>query len=398
MKIAGIIAEYNPFHNGHAFQIKKTRACGATHIVAVMGGNHLQRGEPAQFEKHIRTHAALCCGADLVLELPLPYAAATAERFASGAITVMHALGCVDMLSFGAESTLAELEPIAEALLSGKLSGNVRPHLSLGLSFARARQLALEAQLGIGRAAAIKSPNNILGIEYLKAAKRLNFTPEFCVITRKGAGHDSVVASGKFASASLLRSEASASGVTALRQFVPSASYNIYDDAYAQGLLPADPNRTGTAVLAVLRRMTKASFATLPDISEGLENRFYTAVRKATSTDELLTMLKSKRYPLSRLRRLVLSAYLGLTADDSKAPLPYIRVLGFNSKGLEVLSLAKNTATLPISSSLAQLRGQNAACERFSFLESQATDLYTLSLPTPLPCGYEFTCNAIMLK
>lgn len=396
MKIAGIVAEYNPFHNGHAFQIEKTRDAGATHIVAVMGGNYLQRGEAAQFEKHTRAKAALCCGADLVLELPLPYATATAERFAGGAIAVMKALNCIDMLSFGAESTLEELEPLAQALLSSGLAAGVKPHLSLGVSFARARQLALEASLGAGKAQHLKSPNNILGVEYLKAAKKTGFAPEFCVIARKGAAHDSPSASGKFASASMLRAGATADGLEFLRPFVPAGAYEVYTEADSKRLLPALPAKTETAVLAVLRRMAKADFEALPDISEGLENRFYMAVRRARSMNELFACMKSKRYPLARLRRLVTAAYLGLTASDCLAPLPYLRVLGWNEKGLEVLARAKQTAELPLSSSLAQLRDKSPECERFAFLEAQATDLFSLSLPSALPCGYDYTCKPIM--
>lgn len=398
MKIAGIAAEYNPFHNGHAFMIEKTREQGATHIVAVMGGNHLQRGEAAICEKHTRAQAALRCGADLILELPLPYACATAEHFASGIVAVLAGLGCVDILSFGAENTLSELLPIAAALTRDTLKGVIKPHLAQGLTFARARQLALEAQLGVKNAAPLLSPNNILGIEYLKAAKRQNFIPQYCAIARKGAPHDSRFASGSFASASHLRENLKADGIAALRSFVPAAAYEVYKDAAATGLMPAEPKLTDTAVLAVLRRMTKSDFSILPDISEGLENRFYSAVRKATSTDELLKLLKSKRYPLARLRRLVLAAYLGLTDSDCKTAIPYLRVLGFNAKGLEVLKLAKKTALLPISASLAQLREQNNDCSRFSFLEAQSTDLFSLTLPTALPCGYDYICKPVMLK
>lgn len=398
MKIAGIVAEYNPFHNGHAYQITQTRAAGATHIVAVMGGNYLQRGEAAQFEKHVRARAALCCGADLVLELPLPYAMATAEHFATGALTLLQGLGCIDLLSFGAESPLALLHPLADALLCDELPHLIRQHLAGGTTFARARQLALEVPLGKESAALLQSPNNILAVEYLKAAKCLAFTPELCAVARKGAAHDGACPDGTFASASHLRTLCGKQGLQALRPFVPPAAYDTYCAAWEQRLIPADHTRTEAGILAVLRRMSPEEFARLPDLSEGLEHRLYAAVRRSATVEELFAGVKSKRYPLARIRRLVFAAYLGLTAQDALTAPPYLRVLGFNQNGLEILTRAKKTALLPLSSSLARLEAENAACRRFALLESRATDLYALTLPQVQPCGFEYTCPAVVLK
>lgn len=397
MKIAGIVAEYNPFHNGHAYQIAQTRAAGATHIVAVMGGNYLQRGEAAQFEKHVRARAALCCGVDLILELPLPYAMSTAEHFAVGALTLMQGFGCIDMLSFGAESQLALLKPLADALVSEELPALIRQHLAGGTTFARARQLALEVPLGKESAALLQCPNNILAVEYLKAAKRLGFTPELCVVPRKGAAHDSANPDGTFASASHLRTLCGKQGLQALLPFVPPAAYEAYLAAWKQRLIPAN-HGAEAGVLAVLRRMSPEEFALLPDLSEGLEHRLYAAVRRSATVEELLAGVKSKRYPLARIRRLMLAAYLGLTAQDVLTAPPYLRVLGFNRCGLEILTRAKKTALRPLSSSLARLEAENDDCRRFALLESRATDLYALSLPQVQPCGFDYTCPAIVIK
>lgn len=398
MKIAGIVAEYNPFHNGHAFQIAKTREAGATHIVAVMGGNYLQRGSAAQFEKHIRTEAALHCGADLIIELPLPYALSTAERFAAGALTLMQALGCIDMVCFGAESALEQLQPLANALLADELAPRIKYHLSLGVTFAKARQLALEEHFSKEQAAVIASPNNILGIEYLKAAKRFGFTPEFCTVQRKGTAHDSEKTNGAFASASMLRNLMNAQGLIGLRPYVPAQAYEIYRRAQAEGLVPADFKKAECALLAVLRRMNPEEFSALPDISEGLENRLYTAIRRADTVENLQMAVKSKRYPLARIRRLILSAYLGITEEDALISPPYLRVLGFNKNGLDILNRAKKSAALPLSSSLAQLERVNSDCRRIAKLEASSTDLYALTLPNILPCGYDYTCKPVMLK
>jgi len=363
-----------------------------------MGGNYLQRGAAAQFEKHVRAEAALHCGADLVIELPLPYAMSTAERFAAGALTLLQALGCIDMVSFGAESSFEQLKPLAGVLLTNELAPHVKQHLRLGLTFAKARQLALEQHLSKEQAELVASPNNILGIEYLKAAARLEFAPEFCVVTRRGVAHDSNVTSGVFASASMLRKAMAAQGLNGLRPFVPADAYEVYQSAQKARLLPADFARTENSVLAVLRRMPPAEFAALPDLSEGLENRLYAAVRQADTLEKLQMSVKSKRYPLARIRRLVLSAYLGITETDALTPPPYLRVLGFNKNGLEVLNRAKKTAQLPLSSSLAQLERCSPDCERIAKLESRSTDLYSLTLPDILPCGYDYTCKPVMLK
>lgn len=397
--IAAVTAEYNPFHNGHAYQIARTREAGATHIVAVLGGNYLQRGEPALFEKRVRTHAALLGGADLVVELPLPRAMATAERFAGGSVALMQALGCVDMMSFGAENTLEELMPAVRALLDeAALGPAIRRHQEGGRTFAAARQLALAEQLGRSGAAVLERPNNILAIEYCKAAARLSFTPRLLAVPRFGAQHNSAVIRGSFASASALREIVLSDGVDALAPYVPRAVLEIYRANERRGLLPVRHGALESAMLPVLRRMTREDCATLPDLSEGLENRLYGAIRMATSLEGLYAAAKTKRYTASRIRRMALSAYLGLTERDATAPPPYLRVLGLNRHGIEVLAIAKETASLPLGSSLARLERQNAECARIARLEAISTDLYTLLLPRALPCGYEYTCKPVILK
>ena len=397
--IAAVTAEYNPFHNGHAYQIARTREAGATHIVAVLGGNYLQRGEPALFPKHIRAHAALLCGADLVLELPLPRAMATAERFAFGSVSIMQALGCVDMMSFGAEDTLESLLPAVNALTEEDALGpDIRRHQEGGRTFAAARQLALAERLGRASAAVLERPNNILAVEYLKAARRLHFAPKLLAVPRYGAQHNSTVIRGSFASASALREIVGSDGVGALAPYVPRPALEVYRAEEKRGLLPVRPGALESAVLPALRRMTREDCAMLPDVSEGLENRLYGAVRMTTTLEGLYAAAKTKRYTAARIRRLALSAYLGLTERDAVAPVPYLRVLGLNRRGIEVLAMAKEAARLPLGSSLARLERQNAECARFARLEALSTDLYTLLLPHALPCGYDYTCKPILLK
>ncbi len=391
--ICGVIAEYNPFHNGHEYQLAMTRRLGAEYIVAVMSPNFVQRGGPAALEKGERANAALCCGADLVLELPTPYAMATAQRFAFGAVSILGALGCVDAISFGSEcGDAAVLQKAAKAVSDPVVENAMKKHLERGLSFAAARTLAVDEIYGKETAVILESPNNTLGVEYLRQIAERGFAMTPLTIKRRGAGHHSQKPQDGIASASSLREKG---GPESWDGFVPAAAAKIYEQAQKNGLAPANPDALNTAVLAKLRSMSPEELLLLPDISEGLENRLYKAIRSSASLPELLENCKTKRYPLARLRRIVYSAYLGLTAQDAMVPPPYLRVLGCNPKGREILALARKTATLPLSHQLAKLEGQGGLCARYAALESRCTDLFTLALPKVLPCGYDYTRNSV---
>ncbi len=396
MKIAGIIAEYNPFHNGHQYQIAAARGMGATHVVAVMGGNFLQRGAPALLPKQLRAEAALGCGADLVVELPLPYACATAQRFAYGGVELLGAMGCVDTLCFGSESGSIEAlaaaaaavdDPAVDALLPGLLGQ--------GITFARARQQAVEQVYSQQVAALFSQPNNILGIEYLRQLRVGGYLISPQTVGRQGAGHDSHSPGGQFASASLLRRLIRQGEVEEAAAFMPAASAAVLRRALQEGLAPTKLARLEVGILSTLRRMDKAQLAALPDISEGLENRLYQAVRSGCTLEEVLALCKTKRYTLARLRRVVLSAYLGIEKGMTRRPPPYIRVLGFNQRGGEVLARLKQSCALPVSTSLARLEQKDGDCRRLARLEAASTDLYVLALPQPRPCGSDYTTPVV---
>ncbi len=397
MKTAGIIAEYNPFHRGHAYQIAQTRAAGATHVAVVLGGNFLQRGEPALFHKDIRALAALRSGADLVLELPQPYAAATAERFAYGGVFLLGALGCVDMLSFGAEDSLELLEEGVRALGARRFGIELRSRLSGGASFAAVRQEAVRRTAGEECAGAFQKPNNILGMEYIKAANRIGFLPEFLAVKRAGAPHDSGRPEGGFASASALRGILrEEDGPSKAQPYLPEGVAELYREEILAGRA-AEPELLERAVLSRLRSLTLKEIAALPGISEGLENRVYQSVRRASTLEELYGMIKSKRYAHSRIRRIAACGFLGVTERVQTKDPPYIRVLGFNGRGREILSAARDTASLPVSSSLARLRELGGAAEEFALLEAAAGDQYELALGRPGPCGREYTQKPVIL-
>ena len=395
--VTGVVAEFNPFHNGHAALVRAARKQGADAVVAVMSGNFVQRGEPAVTDKRVRARAALLCGVDLVLELPLPGAMAPARRFARGAVEILAATGVVDNLIFGSEcGDIALLERVAAAVDSPEIRPAMKAALGEGMTFARAREQAVAQLLGAETAAVLASPNNALAIEYLRARGELSWAARAATIRRVGAAHDSAETAGGIASASYLRQHAG--DFALLCRHIPERCAPVYAEAMAAGLYPLAPARLDTAVLAHLRRLSPAELGGLPDLSEGLENRLYAAIRQAPTMEALTTLLKTKRYTMARIRRLVLSAFLGLTATDSLTPVPYIRVLGFTRAGRELLSPMKKACRLPVSQSLARLRALGGACERFAALEELSTDLFALGLPKPVPCGYEYTASAVFFK
>ena len=384
MKIAGIVAEYNPFHNGHAHHIERTRAPeggGASHVAVVLSGCFVQRGEPALLPKASRVRMALAGGADLVLELPVPWSLSSAEGFAFGAVSLLDALGCVDLLSFGSGcGDLARLEAAVEALEDPRFPKLLAYHLEGGIPFPEARQRTVAELRSAGLASLFEEANNTLGIEYLKALRRLSSPIRPFTIPRFGAGHDAPLPAGDMASASLLRSMVQGG------RLVNAAA--------------ADTSRLERAVLARLRRLSAEDFARLPGVSEGLENRLANAARKAGSLAELLELAKTRRYPLTRLQRLVWSAFLGIPASLAGGPAqggwnppPYIRVLGMNERGGEILRQAK--PRLPLLTKASQLEPLDERSRKVFALESRAADLYALALPKPYPCGAEYTTGLI---
>ena len=356
MKIAGIIAEYDPFHNGHAYQIARTKDMGAEAVVVVLGGEFTQRGEPAWCSKYTRAKAALLCGADLVLEMPVHYAVASAEKFAEGGISVLDALGCVDMLSFGSESGDAEkIMEFAKLFEREDFIDEYKKALSEGISSAAARQKAAE-KLAPELASVAANPNDTLGAEYCKWLLRLNSKIKPSTVKRYGAGHgETAVLKSGIASATYLRSFDEPEDIF---PFVPYKCYELLAQDYRDGKLPFSEKKIEPAVLAVLRMMSEEDFAKVPDCgSEGLYYRVFDAVQEATNLDELYLSIKTKRYAMSRVKRIVAGAFLGLDSAVLKdAKLPYIRVLGMNETGAAVLKEAKASGCeLPIGSSLSDL-------------------------------------------
>ena len=392
---AGIIAELNPFHSGPEYLISEARRAGASPLAVVMSGDCVQRGAPARLSTWDRTEMALRGGADAVFELPLPWAMAGAERFALGGVFLLSQLGC-RRICFGSENgSAAALGQAARLLLSPAFSEQVRQELSRGVAFASAREAAVRKIAGEDMAALLQSPNNILGVEYLKAALTLGVSLEPFTAARRGAQHHDAEASSGYASATALR------GMIRRGEdwtpFVPEPAAAVLRRALADGSCPAELFRMERAVLARLRTMSLPELAALPDVSEGLENRLFSAVRKACSLDELFSLLKTKRYPLARLRRIVFSAFVGLTAADAQGLPPYLRLLGLKESGVFFLREAKRTGNIPVVSHSSELLHLDKKGRNMIELEGKGSDLHALFLPRPTPCGRNLTNGVIRL-
>ena len=398
MKITGIIAEYDPFHNGHAAHIANTRAengGNATHIVAVISGSFTQRGEPALLSKFKRAEMALACGVDLVLELPLPWAMAPAESFAAGGVAVLKALGCVGMLSFGSEcGDTSILRRIADLSNDSLYLEELKHALDHGIPYAAAGQAAATNVLGEAIAGHLSSPNNTLGVEYLRAMAMQGADWDIFTVQRQGALHGDVVTKGVFASATLLREMVRDGNLNLTAAYMPDEAGFLLQSAYKDGEVTNQTNRLEHALIAHLRHLTTTEYSDLPWLSEGLENRIYRESRIATDYMSLLNAIKTRRYPMARLRRVLWASLIGLTDDDTTGLPPYIRILGMNERGREILSAA--SPTLPILSRSAQVCDLNKRARRIFDLECSATDLHALAMTNPLPCGTDYTTKMII--
>ena len=354
--ITGIIAEYNPFHNGHAYQIEQARLLtGCDFLVVVMSGDYVQRGAPAVFDKYTRTRMALACGADLVLELPVACSCASAEFFASGAVSLLDGLGCVDFLCFGSESgNLQSLMEPARILAkeSPVFQEALRRGLSLGLSFPAARKEAFRACAS--NPDILDLPNNILGIEYLKALLQRESSIKPVTIKRKGQGyHDTLLDSG-FASASGIRrflkqEEAPLSALPALKESLPDPVMEVLTDTLAH-TLPVWEEDFSMLLRYELLRQSASDLTRYADISPDLGRRLKNCADKFSSFSEFVALVKTKDVTYTRITRALFHILLNLTGEDTRnsVAMPYARILGFRKDHSRILGLLKENSRIPI--------------------------------------------------
>ena len=362
MKNVGIICEYNPFHNGHARQLRAVREQGGV-CVCLMSGNYVQRGEPAIFDKWTRAKAAALCGADLVLELPVTYALRSAEGFAAGGVEILDRMGCIDGLCFGSETDdINIIMSTAKALDTPAFSQKLKKELKAGVSFPTARQLALEAMGEDG--SVLETPNAILAVEYCKALLRRNSAIEPLLIHREGDYHGGTDPDAP--SASFLRTQTDWHG------YVPEDALACFAGVPRHSVAAGQ-----RAWLARLRSMEEAEFERLPFGSEGLWRKVLSACRTEPTLEAIVQAAKSKRYTRTRLMRLLLCAYLGITEEMLAQPAPYVRVLAVNGRGQRVLRQVKQDGELPLLHT-----GQRAPDCAYAALERRAADLFPLFCET----------------
>ena len=389
MKFAGIIAEYDPFHNGHAWQLAQARTLGAQHVAVAMSCGLTQRGALPLLPEPVRVRAALECGADLVFALPAPCACAGAEAFARAGVRILAAAGC-DALVFGAETPdTALLLEAARVLNSEAYRAELKRQLSAGArSFAAARQAAVQALCpGTELAALLDKPNNNLAVEYCKAILEQNIPLEPIALPRQGAGHGQALEESghaQFASASALRALWAEGGAEKLAPYVPKKALELYKMAENVGMY-TDFAAAGRCELALLRAACAEPkpFASVRGVSEGLEHRLENAVRQTADLPALLDALTTVRYPRARMRRLAMDAALGYTAENVPALPPYLHLLGGRREALPLLG----KATLPVSHSLAKLEKENADCARMAAVQAAASDFGALCRARPEPMG-----------
>lgn len=380
MKIVGIVAEYNPFHNGHYHQLEETRrALSPDGIVAVMSGNFVQRGQPAFLDKWTRAHAALASGVNLVVELPTYYATASAEDFASGAVSCLEHMGIVTHLSFGSEaSDLEALWHCADILVREPEAYKIplKEALNRGDTFPKARAEALNQVLE--HPVDLNQSNLILGIEYLKSLIKNNSTIIPFVVKRIGSGYHDKGLETQYASATALRGAYFSDTPTDFERYMPQASAKVL---FNSALHPVQMKNFERQLLYKLRTLTVENLAGVRGVGEGLEYKIKREAQRSGSYDALVDAVKSKRYTQTRIQRTLLNAFL----DIDKTPRPfegngYIRVLGMDAVGRDMLRVMKNTATRPVITNINKIP-ETLKSSSLLALDIKATDLYVLGQP-----------------
>lgn len=381
MPVCGIISEYNPFHPGHAYHCRRIRdTLSDATLVSVMSGNYVQRGDLAIWEKYQRAgYAVQTGGPDLILELSLPSALGSAERFATGAVRQLLATGCLTHLSFGSECGSKELLYRTAAVMQTEEFSALRSQkLTAGISYAAASQTAMQEQFPDG-ATLLGQPNDMLGIQYIRALG--NAPIEVLPIPRIGAGHDAAPENG-YPSASYLRQQMSS---------------GTMESSYLSSEAMAWPRHTlhqhEAELFSYLRRLSPDDLARLPDVSEGLEYRLARAIREQTSLPAVIAACTSRRYPASRIRRLVLCAWLGISAELAALSPQYLRVLAFNDKGRILLKTMKKTAELPVITKPLAAQSLTGPAKQLWMLDMLSDDLY--HFPQPTGSGWKQTVRRI---
>lgn len=422
-KVLGIIAEYNPFHNGHLYHLETSKKLtDADYTVAIISGNFTQRGSTSIVDKWSKTKMALKNGIDLVIELPVLYSISSAENFADGAIKILNSLGIVNYLSFGSEtSDISVLSNIANILCSEheEYKNLLSIELSKGLSFPKARENALLDYIKNSDdivpenriidfemySKVLSSPNNILGIEYLKALKKYKSSIKPVCISRFKAEYNSSNFSENIASATAIRELIKNKNFDTIKTVIPLESSSVLMDCINSGCVVPNLNRFEKEIIYTLRKMSIEEIANIPDVSEGLEFSIKKAANSCNNINEFLDIVKSKRYTITRLQRILLYALLSISKENmqlsKKVEKPYIRVLGFNDNGKKLVSeIATKNPELKLITSVKKFVDSNSNKDLQIIFDKDvlATDMYSLAFENNSLANLDFKNSVITFK
>lgn len=396
MKVLGIISEYNPLHSGHVYHIEASRKkTAATHTLCVMSGQFVQRGEPALVDKWARTRMALKAGIDLVLELPVVFACSSAEFFAYGAVRTLYHTGIVDYLSFGTEQgEIGSLWRIASVLYDepAVYRETLKKALNEGCSFPVAREKALAACLRELPENILSQSNNILAIEYLKALKSLRSNIQPVTVKREGSLYHNTEMTSSFSSATAIRKFFQGGGQMddqLLSSNLPPFTLDILNECISAGRGPVFSENYSSIILHRLRTMTAEKLKKSPDVNEGLENRLISAAMQSGSLKDLIELAATSRYPYARIKRIVTGLLWGISKKHlsgfvNDINCGYLRVLGFNSRGRELLHRMRKEALVPVIGKVSSYRNQLSGLSKEMFeYDILATNSYVLGFPDP---------------
>lgn len=408
-KVLGIVAEYNPFHNGHMYHLSKAKEkSGAEYTICVISGNFVQRGNCSILNKWKKAEMAILGGVDLVIELPTLYSVSSAEGFSMGAVKILNSLNIVNSISFGTETEdYAALNNIASVVCDEPkqykdfLSGELKK----GLSFPKARENALMLYLNNNERYSniVNAPNNILAIEYLKALKKIKSTIQPIPIKREKVYYNDNAIVDEFASATAIRNFVKNKQFGDIRKVTPITTYEILGNENELGNTVIDLSAFEKEIIYNLRKMPLSKIAELPDVSEGLENSIKNAANFTNNLSDLVDIVKSKRYTQSRIQRILICSLLGITKKDvamAKRTMPYVRVLGFNEHGKELLSrINKINPKLPVITSVKKFKDANTnkVYNRMLDIDIFATDIYTLACKNDSIAGLDYTKNMVIM-
>lgn len=394
MKVLGIVAEYNPFHNGHFYHLQKSlRQTAADYTVCIMSGHFLQRGEPALVDKWARTQMAIRAGIDLVIELPFAYAVRSAQDFAFGALTLLEATGVVQYLSFGSElGNLDQLKELAQILIDepDELKLLIKKELATGRPYPQAQAKALES-LSLGFSEELWQPNNILALEYLKALILLKSKIQPLTIKRKNTNYHDLEVRENFASATGIREIISKEKtLESIQPLVLKSTLEVLTNEFSAGKGPIFLENFSQILLSSLRRSNPEDIARHLDVIEGLEQRIKKKAHQSTNLEELIMEIKTKRYTRTRIQRILIHHLLNFTQDlallfKQEGGPQYLRILGFSSKGIDLLKEIRKNSALPIIQKVTAYKKEKAnyspALEKMLKLDFLASNLYCLAYP-----------------